>query len=127
MAHDAIAHTEAARLAQQDAAELIHQILLLAFDNEKAVRDQSAKNHSHLLPAGMRGLREFPLELFERKGFEVVELLEDFRNRGRSIWIYAQLFPLVVRSAGRFLGPGSERPCQRPKQQGTYSNSDGEA
>src|SRR5436190_8652386 len=102
MAHHAIAHAETACLPQQNAAEVVHQILLLAFHNEKAVGQQSTEDQSHLLAPRMDGLREFALELLERERLEPVKLLENISDRWRGERIYPKFFPRMIRRASGF-------------------------
>ena len=102
MAHYAIAHAETARLSQQNAAKIVHQILLLAFHDEEAIGHQSAEDQSYLLTAGMHGLREFALELLKGEGLEVVELLENISDGWRGKRIYAEFLQRIIRRAPGF-------------------------
>jgi hypothetical protein len=107
MAHDAISYAKTARLPQQNAAKVVHQILPLAFHDEEAVGHQFAEYQSHLLATGMPSMWEFAGEQLEREGLEVVELLENISDRRRGERIYAEFFPRMIRRAsGSFLRQG---------------------
>jgi hypothetical protein len=72
----------------------------------------------------MGGLRELALELLKGEGFEVIELLEDLGHRRGGVWIYTELFPLIIWLPTGFLRPEEEKPAREPEEQCTY-NSDG--
>ena len=106
MPHHAVAHAQAARLAQQNAAQVFDEIALLTLDDQKSIRDQAAEDHSHLFAARTRCLREIPFELLEGKRLEIVELLENIGHGWGCVGVNAQFFALILLCAVRFfLGP----------------------
>jgi hypothetical protein len=125
VAHDPIPHAEASRLPEQDPAEIFHEILFLAFHDEKAVRDQAAENESHLFAAGVRGLGEFALEQLEGKWLEVVELLEGVGHGWGGVGVDAEFLQLVVSHVvSGFLGANAEQTshqCQAHIERGHKS------
>ena len=77
MAHHAATHTKCVRVFGQHASEIFDQILLLGFDNQKTIRNQSAKDQSFLLAPGADRLRKFVLQLIERQRSKLIELGKD--------------------------------------------------
>jgi hypothetical protein len=111
LAHDTIAHSETAGLAQQNPAEIFHEIVFLRFDDQESIRDKAAENQSHLLTAGVSSLGKIALELVEWKRLEIVELLENLCDGRRGVRIYAQLLALVLgRILRRSLAGGGHEP-----------------
>src|SRR6202030_2326317 len=102
--HDTITDAERARLLHQDATEIIDQVLLLSFDQQKTVRDQFAKHQALLFASRSGNLRRFAPQLIERKRFEIVELRENLRDRRRGVTVNAKLLECVFLTARWFLG-----------------------
>src|SRR5205085_12438962 len=93
------------------------------FHDQKPVRNQAAEHHAHLLPTGVGGLRKLTLELLEREGLQVVELLKNICDRRRGVRIDAEFLTLVRGDIiNRFLSESRLRSGYRSQTQTDNKN-----